>query len=314
MSSFAAIVVELPPIPSGAEEAEDDLLEALREALEGGLMARLFRAQEGLDELLRSGHRALHAAKARRQALEDYGDSTLRALGQAWLDSGAPGRPQVVEQIEVRLETERERFQGEFSSLMDERDLALLEAEARGQVAHRQQETLLQQLERMEGVLDHLQAGLRACSTAGLFVALDVLERLPDPLKAGIPRTDLGALQRWATALHDRLRVQQEELELRIAMARTREVQALSQEVHVDKAALDKALAIQQARGRTAEELTQFLMGVGRKLVPMAHSFANGAQAVATLKAARALHAATAERVTELEELLAALQDRGRGA
>lgn len=310
MSDFARIVVQLPELPTGPNEDEDEVLDELRSAADGGVLRRLLAGGERLSELLTAGAQAQGVTQRRVAALAHYSEETLRALGQAWLDAGAPGKPQVVEQIEVRLDSERDRFRADFSSLMGERDHALLEAEARGEVAQRQQHNLMEQLERMEAVLDHLQAGIRASKSAGLFRALDVLERLPGPLKSGIPRTDLGALQRWTTALHDRLRIQQEELELRIAMARTREVQALSQEVHVDKEALGKALEMHQAQERTADELTQFLRGVGRKLVPMAHTFANGSDTVAALTAARQMHAETKERAEELAELIEALRER----
>ena len=310
--SLGGVVVELPELPDPPSQEEDDALTAGRRAVEGGgLLERLLRRPD-LGRTFGAVEHALEAARARLVELDRLGDEVLHLLGRAWLDAGAPGRPEMKEQIELHLDAERERYEQSFAHLMGERVEVLDALERRDDVLSGERERLLARSVRLEGWVDLCDLGLQMMDTQGLFRALDYLEQLPEPVKRGIPRQDLEELRGWARELRERMSEELVRLQVREARASTRRARTARQGVAADARLLDQVGELQQSQAQLSDELGAFLIGVGKRLAPHASSLGNGAEAAAAIAGLRGLRADTVERVDELENVREALATVGR--
>ena len=310
--SFGGVVVELPELPKPPSEEENDALTAGRRAAEGGGLLKRLLGGPDPGRTCAAVERALATARARLDELDELGDEVLYRLGRAWLDAGAPGRPEMKEQIELHLDAERKRYNHGFAHLMGERVEVLDALDRRDDALSGERERLLARSIEFEGWVDLCDVGLQVMDTQGMFRALDHLEQLPESIKQGIPRQDLEELRVWTHELKDRMREEQELLQVRAARMTTRRVRTIRQGVEADARVLDRVGELQQSQAQVADELRTFLIGVGKKLAPHASSLGNGAAAAAAIAGFRGLHADTVARVDELEEIREALVNVGK--
>lgn len=304
---FGAIHVDVPPLPEAPSDEEDAALELIRDATaQRGLLGRLVhRTDEG--EALKAADHALEAAERRLARLVAFGEEMLFRLGEAWLDAGAPGKPAMKEQLEVRLEAEEREYHARFAKLMSQRYQLLVAVEHRDDATTTDKTRLLERSMQLETFMDACGVGLQIMDSQGLFHALDHLEKLPEDIKRGIPRQNLGRLRAWTRELQKRIATDQSRLEVQLARLQTKRVRQMRQGVEAETRVLDQVKGLHDGRERSAEDLRVFLVGVGRKLVPHAHTFRNGEEAAGILHDSKALHQDTTARIAELTERRAAL-------
>ncbi len=89
---FGGVVVELPELPKPPSEEENDALTAGRRAAEGGGLLKRLLGGPDLGRTFGAVERALGAARARLDELEELGGEVLHRLGRAGVEAGGPGR------------------------------------------------------------------------------------------------------------------------------------------------------------------------------------------------------------------------------
>ncbi len=310
--NFGAIHVDVPQLPDPASEDEDDALDLIRDATaERGLLGRLVNRTDS-GEALSAANRALDVAERRLKKLQRFGEEMLHRLGEAWLDAGAPGNPAAKEELELKLEKEERQYHEHFAKLMGHRSQLLQAVEQRDDSVTSETSRLLERSMQLETFTDACDVGLQIMDSQGLFRALDHLEKLPEDIKEGIPRQNLSRLRVFTRGLKGRIQDEQSRLEVQLARTKTKRVRQMRQGVEAETRVLDQVKGLHETRERSADNLRAFLVGVGRKLVPHAHTFGNGDEAAGALRDSRALHEDTTARIEELTELRTRLIESSR--
>ena len=309
-TALGGVGVAIPEMPDAIAPQERETVELIEQTLEGnGMFARWFGSRpdgdmiEGLD-------RALSLARARFARLRSSEVRLHIAMGRAWLEAGAPGRPGVAGAIEVALAEEREDYHHEFARLVKE--VGRLEIEGGAAAERRREEGARDRWAafRCELLLDLLDQAEDQLEDAGFGGAWKLLSRLPTRLLSGIPAARADDLLLWIRGLRSRLRADQQELEIVAARATVQELRSLREAVGEQVAAFDD---LAKARAKLADRqdaLHRYLERIGRKLLPIAHLFANGEELAQYIRDTKSRLQESEAWTAKLEELRSRLGSR----
>lgn len=301
--SFAAVEVRLPPFPPGPDLEEDDTVALLQRTVEKpGLLGRLFGA--GPDEgAVEAADEALATAMTRLSRLRRFMNTMFLELGRAWLEAGAPGRPSTQARAELFLEEERRAYDTRFAELMATRAHLLETSAQQDERIVGERERARRAVHRFDMLLELVEAAEEVLRDEGVFRARDVLEAMPERYLTGMPAQSVPQLRDWMKKLRTRLLADQDEAELAAMRLQTREVRAMREVVQRDALVLGELKGVETAKTQNTQALEGFLRDVGKKLVPLAHTFRNGPQVADYVARAKALHDDTKARIETVESL-----------
>ncbi len=275
-AALAGVSVAIPELPGAVTSQERETLELIDQALRStGAFAWWFGSRPAGD-MIEGLDRVAELARARLGRLRS-GEVRLHiAMGRAWLEAGAPGRPGVAGVIEVALSEERDDYHHEFARLV--KQVGRLEIEGRAAADRRREESARKSFEafRYELLLDLLDQAESQLEEVGFGSAWELLSRLPTRYTSGIPTARADELRLWIRSLRSRLRADQQELELAATRATEQELRTLRQTVGEQVAAFDDLAKARAKLASRQEAVHSYLEGVGRKLIPIAHLLANG--------------------------------------